>query len=62
MAEPGSSTPRWVQIIGDYSGGDQGLAAAGGQSVVTALSKIPGWSELRAVRAPSGIAVVRMAL
>jgi hypothetical protein len=51
-----------VQIIGDYSGGDQGLAAAGGQSVVTALSKIPGWSELRAVRAPSGIAVVRMAL
>jgi iron complex transport system substrate-binding protein len=37
-------------IIVETPGGDQGLAAGSGQSVVAALRKQPGWSSLKAVR------------
>lgn len=37
-------------IIVETPGGDQGIAAGSGQSVVAALQKEPGWSGLKAVR------------
>ena len=37
-------------LIIQTPGGDLGLAANSGQSVIDALSKLPGWSDLKAVR------------
>lgn len=37
-------------LIIQTPGGDQGLAANSGQSVIAALSKLPGWADLKAVK------------